>query len=115
MQASSRAPAVNQLISYTLTVANGGGQEARGVEIVHELPPVLTLLNGTGNVLTHTIDSIAPGTSRSIVVSVRVTGRGEGLSRAQIMVSSKPDPDSVPANGYGNGEDDTASVDIRIR
>jgi uncharacterized repeat protein (TIGR01451 family) len=114
MQVSSQAPTLNQVISYTLTVANGGGLPARQVELVHELPSTLTLLNGTGNVLTQTIDSIAPGTSRSLVVTARVTSRGPGLSRAQITASSQPDPDSVPANGYDNGEDDTASVDIRI-
>lgn len=120
MQVSNPAPVPGEVISYTLTVVNAGGQDADAVELTDDLPAGLTFVPGagwsvSGNSLRLTIDHVAAGASVSLLLQTRVTGTGPITNRAQLSRSNVPDIDSIPGNGYTNGEDDTATVSIRVR
>ena len=108
----------SQAVTATLSVYNRGGATATNVSLKTLLPTgwQLTNTNGltvNGQTVTGSIGSIAAGGSGTLTLSVQVSGMG--TLQAQIATASPPDPDSTPGNGYTNGEDDTASVSIRIR
>jgi hypothetical protein len=68
-----------------------------------------------GQTASGTITSIPAGESAVLWFQVNASGTGTPLFLAQIGGSSTPDYDSVPNNGFTNGEDDTAQVSVRIR
>ncbi|MBC3787839.1 sialate O-acetylesterase [Spirosoma utsteinense] len=108
----------NQISQLTLTVSNRGGATASNVSVQTLLPAgwQLTNTNGltvSGQTVNGTISSIAAGGSATLTLSVRVTSTG--LIQAQIGSATPADPDSTPGNGYTTGEDDEASVSLRIR
>ncbi|WP_020601848.1 sialate O-acetylesterase [Spirosoma spitsbergense] len=118
LSTSNLVVAPNQIITVTLAVHNRGGATATNVGLQTMLPTgwQLTSTNGltvNGQTVTGRIDSIAAGDSGTLSVSVQVFSTG--TIKAQIATSSPPDPDSTPGNGYDNGEDDTASITLRVR
>ena len=108
----------NEVIQLTLTVANRGGAAVDNVTIQTLLPTGWQLTNTSGltvsgQSITGMITSVAAGSSAALVLSIRVSGTG--TVQAHISGTTPADPDSTPGNGYANGEDDTARVDIRVR
>ena len=118
IQASSRTPAVGAVITYTLSIANAGGRTAEGVKVENVLPdgfePVsLGEWTMNGRSLVTTVKSIPAASVYRTSFQVRVTLPGLWLNRAQISASNVSDPDSIPGNGFVNGEDDEAQADGR--
>ncbi|RZM23585.1 MAG: DUF11 domain-containing protein [Pedobacter sp.] len=115
-----RALSLGELVSFTVNVANVGGLAADGVQIQNVLPEGVELVSATnwtvsGRTMTTTLPAIPANTTASASFQVRVTTLGHWINQAQINTSSVGDPDSTPGNGFINGEDDQAQVDIRVR
>lgn len=118
MVVSNRTPALNEVISYSLTVTNRGGAAASNISVGAVLPVSLSYvsgLSGGGQTVTGTISSLAVGSSTVLVFQARVTALGEAITKAQITAATPADSDSTPGNGTENGEDDTAWVGVRAR
>jgi uncharacterized repeat protein (TIGR01451 family) len=117
---NTRAPVLNDLVSFSISVSNTGGQAVSSVTVQHLLANGLTFESGTnwaanGSVLTGQLGAISAGGQGVLTFQARVTGTGSLINQAQIMATTQPDPDSTPGNGFTNGEDDTARIDLRVR
>jgi uncharacterized repeat protein (TIGR01451 family) len=118
MVSSSLAARLNEVVSFTLTVRNAGGAQAKTITVVDSLPPELELVDAAGwqvngNQLSIGLTNLNPGESGAVVLRARVVGTKDVVNAAQINRADPADPDSTPGNGTTNGEDDTARVFIR--
>jgi uncharacterized repeat protein (TIGR01451 family) len=109
---------LNGTLDVSLTVSNRGGAQAQLVGVQVLLPSGWQLLSGSslnqsGQVVSGTVVGVPTADSTTVKFSLRVSSAG--TLQAQINSSSISDPDSTPGNGYINGEDDTASLMIRIK
>ncbi|MGF7217993.1 putative repeat protein (TIGR01451 family) [Spirosoma lacussanchae] len=117
---SNRAPRLNEVISFSITITNTGGLSATSVNLTAYLPNNLSFVPGEdlapgGGGLSGGLSSLAAGTSHVFRFSARAISVGRGICSAQLTASGQADPDSTPNNGTANGEDDTAQVDIRVQ
>ena len=115
---TSRSPKLNDLISCTVSVSNAGGTIAHQAGIRVALPIGLQFANGSGwalsgQTLNQVVDLIRAGTTVHLPFQVRAVRRGVWTTQTQIHSSGVADPDSTP--GTGNGEDDHAQTDLRVR
>ncbi|RYC69277.1 DUF11 domain-containing protein [Spirosoma sordidisoli] len=120
MTGSSRTVAVGEPVTFTLTVANAGPASAAdvavqsllpaNVEIVEILSPAIRVTDQT---LTASVASLPTGSKADFVFRLRPTQPGSYITTAQLTSSSAPDPDSQPNSGTGDGQDDTARLDMR--
>lgn len=119
MSADTRLPKAGDVVSLSLTVGNRGGSSASGVVLQTLLPPGWSVVNAGGLVVSDQtvkvyVNGVSSGQWATRVLAVRV-GSGSGLVQAQILSVEEDDPDSRPGNGYRNGEDDEASINLRTR
>ncbi|GAB3027037.1 hypothetical protein GCM10027185_28440 [Spirosoma pulveris] len=107
----------DQTVNIPLTVRNSGGAAATNVSVQALLPTgwqlATTGLTASGQTVTGTIGSIAVGSTGTFTLAVRVTQ--PGTLQAQIAGASPADPDSTPGNGYTKGEDDEATIRLRLK
>ncbi|MFD2573404.1 GEVED domain-containing protein [Spirosoma soli] len=122
LQTSDRTPALNQPVTYSVTLFNNGPADATGIRWENRLPTGLTFLNGDAGVVGSSTavggsTSIALASGQSVTYSYRLRAAQVGtyVNAVQILNSDQPDPDSQPGSGTGDGQDDAASVDIRTR
>lgn len=118
MVVSNRTPTLNEVISYSLIVTNGGGATANSVSVGTVLPASISYVSGlsaTGQTITGIIGTLAAGSSTVLVFQARITAPGEAITKAQLIAATPADSDSTPNNGTENGEDDTAWVGVRAR
>lgn len=118
MVVSSRTAALGKVITFTLYVDNEGGSTANGVQLQVQLPDGLEYVTtetwqANGSSLTASLASVPSGSTIGTSFQARLKLPGRWINRAQINVSSVADPDSTPGNGFSNGEDDQAQIDIR--
>ncbi|PRY42958.1 putative repeat protein (TIGR01451 family) [Spirosoma oryzae] len=119
MQIDRRTVVIGQTVSISLTVSNLGGLTAGRVGVQHLLPTGLSFVSSpdftaSGSTLSAVLSSIAPGSSATVSFLARASSTGSLTNMAQISSSTQADPDSTPGNGYTNGEDDTAQLDVRV-
>lgn len=119
MQLDRRTVVIGQTVSISLTVSNLGGLTAGRVGVQHLLPNGLSFVSSTdfsasGSTLSANLTSIQAGGSATVSFLARATGTGSMTNMAQISSSTQSDPDSTPGNGYTNGEDDSAQLDLRV-
>jgi uncharacterized repeat protein (TIGR01451 family) len=119
MLSSSRIAKLGQLVTFTLTVNNLGGQTATNIKLQNPLPDGLEFSTATGMSLESssvnaTISQLAPNQSASVSFVARVTSSIPITNAAQINASDQADPDSTPGNGLNKGEDDEARTDLRV-
>ncbi len=120
LSAGSRIASIGQAVSFTLTVRNWGGAAATGITVRDVLPTGLQFLSApagvsaTGSTVTGTIGQLAAGQEASFTFTTSVISGTFIQNSAQIMTATPGDPDSTPGNGTTNGEDDTATTDLRI-
>lgn len=120
VQSSNRIQTANQPFSYSVTIRNDGPNDATGISWQNRLPPNISFVSGdsslmnSGTAVSGTNLSLVSGTSATFVYQVKATQPGTFLNSAQILTSNQPDPDSQPGSGTGDGQDDAATVDIRI-
>ncbi len=117
---SKRTPTLYELVTYTVQISNAGGQTATGISVTAYLPTGQQFISGDdftsgGSGLTSNPVNLAPNATTQLRFRARVTAVGGGITKVQITSASPSDPDSTPANGTDNGEDDTAQTDIRSR
>lgn len=120
LSASNRAPRLNEVVIYTLTLSNRGGQTATGLSVTAYLPGGQTFVPGddlapSGGNLVGGVSSLAPNSSIALRFRASAAATGRGVCAVQLSAVSTPDPDSTPGNGLDNGEDDTARTDVRVR
>ena len=118
LTASTLTPHVNDLVLLTVVATNQGGQPATSVTVEHTLPGQMTFVSGTGwtqtgQVLRGQLPTIPAGGQATLTFQARVTGSGRLVNETQISTATHADPDSTPANGLTNGEDDTARIELR--
>lgn len=116
--ASTAAPNVGQTMTFTVEVANAGPSTATGVVVADPLPAGVSFVSAApsaGSYVAATglwaVGSVPAGASRSLVLTVVVTGSTAFTNTAAVQASDQFDPDSVPGNGAA-GEDDQASVTV---
>lgn len=118
MRASTLVASPNQVVPITLTVFNRGGATANNVNLQALLPvgwqlTVTAGLTVRGQSVSANVGSVPAGSSLSLVLLVRV--RAGGTLRAQVLSVNPADTDSTPGNGNANGEDDEATLSLRMR
>ncbi|GAB4051743.1 hypothetical protein GCM10028810_51010 [Spirosoma litoris] len=120
MAVSNRVPNVGDVVSYTLSAANAGPQDAVGVQLSSLLPAGLAFVNSSSpglsaanGVVSADLGTIPANGVSSVSFQVTPTQAGVFATSAQIAYSGTPDPDSQPGSGTGDGQDDEASVDLR--
>ncbi|GAB2536124.1 hypothetical protein [Spirosoma aerophilum] len=119
IQATRQVAAVNQLIDFTLVVENQGGLAATNVVLRNLLPANLQFVSSAsgmsqnGAVVSATISQIASGQTVRVTFTAKVINNGVITNQAQIQSADQSDPDSIPGNGYTNGEDDQAILILR--
>jgi uncharacterized repeat protein (TIGR01451 family) len=118
LSTSNRAPALGQPVTVTVSISNNSKQEARNVLIESRLPSLLTVINAgnlqlDGSILKTTLASIPASSTVNVTFQVALTGIGVARLSAQIMATDNPDPDSWPASGTNDGQDDVSWLDLR--
>jgi len=120
LRLSQQAMAVSQTVGVTLIVSNTGGQVATNVGAAVTLPTGMQFLgsasgmSASGALVSGTIPQIPAGQSATLTFTMKAISTGTRNLPAQITRADQSDPDSVPNNGYTNGEDDTAAVTLRV-
>ncbi|MEX2238162.1 MAG: hypothetical protein WEB00_11560 [Dehalococcoidia bacterium] len=112
------SPDVNQEITFTLTLANGGPQTANadvedilppGLDFVsadHDKSTVYTLATGIWSV-----PSLLSGQQATLEIVASVSGLGPFDNTAEVVGSDKADLDSIPNNGV-EAEDDQETITV---
>lgn len=107
---------VGDNVTFTITVANAGPQDATNVAVLDALPAGMTFVSSTpsqgafdGGTGIWTIGSIASGASASLMLTARVDTLGLKTNIAQVAAADQFDSDSTPGNN-ANTEDDQAEV-----
>lgn len=110
----------NEIVTSTITLSNRGGATAHSAIILVTLPNGYFDYQNTANwvqVNNQTykvyVNQLAAG--QSTVVTLRWQPAAAGSLKAQIQDVAETDPDSTPGNGFSNGEDDEASISVRLR
>lgn len=125
MQTSSNVVTAGSSLTLVCAVSNRGGLTATNVDIEVALPTGWQLLNTSsftissasvsGQTFSGTLAQVSVGNTSLLTLVVRV---GATTSRAQLTSQlvrvDQPDPDSTPGNGYNRGEDDEATIDVRV-
>ena len=122
MQVSNRAPAVYEVVSYSVTLTNAGPQAAQNVLVTNALPAGLSFIDTPSGAITTMPDgltinagTVPVGIPVTYVFRARAIGPGVFINAAQITDATTPDPDSQPGSGTGDGQDDAAQVDFRTK
>lgn len=112
-------PGVLTEVVYTVTLHNGGPDEALDVQVLDQIPAGLTFVsyeatsgtyNASGNGIWR-VPSIGEGGQEQLDITVAVSSLGEKINTAEVIASSQYDPDSTPGNNDPT-EDDQASVSL---
>ena len=122
MQVSNRAPAVYEVVSYSVTLTNAGPQAAQNVVVTNALPAGLSFIDTPSGAITTQPDgltinagTVPVGIPVTYVFRARAIGPGLFINAAQIADGTTPDPDSQPGSGTGDGQDDAVQVDFRTK
>ena len=120
MTVSTRTPKPGDIVTVTLRVDNAGGLTAANVEVKLNLPVGTSFVSSSGltsvsgQVVNGYIGAVYVGASTTLKIQIRVDAGSPARLTAEILVSNLPDPDSQPDSGVTDGEDDTATVDLRV-
>ncbi len=112
-----------QQVVFTITINNRGGLTATNVGLQHQLPTGIQFvsspsgLTAMGGVVSGRLGQVAAGQTLTLAFIAQVasgTAPGRLMNGTQITASDQPDPNSTPNNGFTNGEDDAAQLELRI-
>jgi uncharacterized repeat protein (TIGR01451 family) len=105
-------------VTFTITVANAGPDQATGVVVTDLLPAGLTYVSDTPSVGTYddstglwTIGAIDSGTDATLTIVATVSGTLPITNTAEVTAANEFDPDSTPNDGQG---DDFASQTLNL-
>nr|ARK11340.1 hypothetical protein A6C57_14000 [Fibrella sp. ES10-3-2-2] len=108
---SNAAPALGEVVTYTVAVTNMGSATATSVVVSESMTPGLsTYLSSTASVGgftfstasstgSWTVGSVNPGQTVTLQISVRVDGEGVAFNSAEIASMDGTDTNSIPGNG----------------
>lgn len=124
MDVDNATPAIDDTITFTITLTNGGPDTTIELGIEHVLPAELSFVSATpseGNydAMNHQwfLVSIANGASATLDVQAQVLQAGAGgaalVHTAEVFFADLPDPDSTPGNG-DDTEDDWAEASVTV-
>jgi uncharacterized repeat protein (TIGR01451 family) len=116
---SSDEATVGDMVTVTLKAYNYGPRDALGVAVRYALPAGLTFVSAAFSDATDTYnpstglwtigtfpeEMLMPVPTMQLTVSARVTAPGTSLHSAEVVASSRPDPDSEPDNGAMDEDD----------
>lgn len=119
LQSDKRVLRINEAVELQLRISNQSDTPAALARWTYRLPANLELVSDNGqvytdNVLTGTVSQLAPLTDTTFVFRVKPTAAGVFRTAAQITTATSPDPDSRPNSGTADGEDDAATVELRV-
>ncbi|WP_341226882.1 SdrD B-like domain-containing protein [uncultured Arcticibacterium sp.] len=118
---SNNSPSQGDEISYSIRVTNNGPDAATNVEVTDVLPAGLAHVSSSGassisvndNLIKANFDVIGVGQTLQFSIRANVTAESGTVSnRAEITAADQSDPDSNPASGID--EDDEDTVDITV-
>lgn len=111
-------PNVGQNVTFTITVANAGPEDATNVAVTDILPAGLTFVSATPSQGSYddgtglwTVGTLANGADATLTITATVTTAGAKINTAEVMTVDQFDMDSTPNNNEP-GEDDQASVTV---
>ncbi|MFC5409365.1 Ig-like domain-containing protein [Larkinella bovis] len=114
---SKSQPALQEVITYTLTLTNSGAGNATGVEVKDLLPSGLTFQSSNGNYNANTgiwtVGTVNAGATVQLVITARVVAEGTWFNKAEVSKADQPDTDSTP-NNDNLSEDDISVACIAI-
>ncbi|GAB3542142.1 sialate O-acetylesterase [Spirosoma fluminis] len=120
MYASSRLLQPGQPVTVTLVLTNSSSSPVSAITVKSVLPAGLAFvealhpaISATGTEVTVNAGSLAPSASVPFAFRLKANRAGSFVAAAQVTASSQPDPDSQPNSGTGDGQDDTAQLDLR--
>ena len=119
MAASTRVPVVGTPFVVTLTLKNTGPAAVTQVVVENRLPQNMVFVSGssavrsTSGVVSATFASLTVEQAASVTYVVTMQQPGRYVNAAQVIQSSRPDPDSTPDTGTADGEDDMAVFEFR--
>ncbi|MCY7360233.1 MAG: DUF11 domain-containing protein [Rudanella sp.] len=117
---SQRVVRIGQTVTFSLVVSNRGGGTASSVVVIQPLPAGLQFTSSASGMDLNNasargiINSIPVGGSATLTFVATAMAAGVQSTAAQITYATPNDSDSIMANGYVNGEDDTAQVEVRV-
>lgn len=118
---SDNSPSQGDEISYSIRVTNDGPDAATNVEVTDVLPEGLSHISSSGassisvndNLIKANFDVIAVGQTLQFSIRARVTAESGTVSnKAEITAADQADPDSNPASGVGEDDEDTVDISI---
>ncbi|WP_460640207.1 Ig-like domain-containing protein [Larkinella harenae] len=114
---SKPQPALQEVITYTLTLTNSGPANATGVEVKDLLPAGLTFQSSNGNYNANTgiwtVGAVNSGSTVQLIITARVTTQGTWFNKAEVSKADQQDSDSTP-NNDNLTEDDISVACIAI-
>ena len=118
MQTARRVVAVNDTVSFWLTVQNKGGCDVGALSIQSRLPPNVSFVSASGlsasnNIVSGSIGTIGPGGMVTRQYTARLTAEGAYLPTAELTASVNPILGATLNNGTANGEGDETQTDLR--
>lgn len=119
LQSDKRVLQINESTTLRLRVSNQGSTPAGLARWTCRLPAnsQFTGLPGpayTDNVLTGTVQQLAPFADTTFVLSVKATTAGVFRMTAQLTTATSADVDSRPNSGTADGEDDMSTTELRV-
>ncbi len=111
---------IGDVVTFTITLTNGGPDQATGVVVTDVLPLGITFDEANATVGSYdettglwSVGSLNNGSQAVLTLVGNTTQEGTFTNTAELTASDQADPDSAPANGNEN-EDDQSSVSIEV-
>ena len=119
LQSDKRVVRVDQVAMMQLRIKNQSNVQATLARWTYRSPAHMQIVDSNGqaysdNVLTGTVQQLAPLTDTTFVFWVKPTEPGFFRMMAQITTATSADPDSHPNSGTADGEDDTDVIDLLV-
>jgi uncharacterized repeat protein (TIGR01451 family) len=105
-------PDIGSNVDFTLTVSNGGPDNATGLEVTDLLPTGYTYISDTPSVGTYNsgtgvwdVGNLANGANATLTITATVNAAGIYTNSAEVTAVNQTDPDSTPGDGIGDDFD----------
>jgi uncharacterized repeat protein (TIGR01451 family) len=117
--ADNRNVNLNDIITYTITIANAGPDIATNIKTEDILPAGLSFVSSTdftlvSGILKSTIATLGVNQTKVLTYKARAIGYGNIINVAEIASVDQSDLDSTPGNASNTNEDDDDDEIIRV-
>ena len=125
LQPSRKVVAINDTVTYQLTLKNTGGCDAGRATVENRLPPNMAIVSTSGGLSLANADiygnkmvvglfkQVPAGQSVSYTYQTRLLAAGTYVNAAEVMWTLNPSVRTSSGNGTDNGEEDEARTDLR--